>query len=119
MNKVLVLMMISFFSFLGANAQTDLPKAENLEVSIKNNNINISWLSDYAGEVNWKLEASMDNKSFSAIGWVFGAMPGKNSNEFQFKQAITKLKSNYNYYRVVAVEKSGNGWAGESVKIAK
>ena len=119
MKKFLVLMMISCIGYLGANAQTELPKAENVEVTAKNNTILISWVSDYTGDVNWKLEASMDNKNFSSIGWVLGAMPGENANAFQFKQSISKLKSNYNYYRVVAVEKSGNGWAGASVKIAK
>ena len=112
-------MIISFFGYLGANAQTELPKAENVEVTAKNNNINISWVSNFQGDVNWKLEASIDNKNFNSIGWVLGAMPGENANEFQFKQAINKLRTNYKYYRVVAVEKSGTGWAGASVKISK
>ena len=119
MKKVLVIIMISFFGFLSANAQTDLPKAENIEVTAKNNNIYISWVSNYTGDVNWKLEASADNEHFTSIGWVLGAMPGDNPNEFMFKQASNKLKNNLKYYRVVAVEKSGNGWAGESVKISK
>lgn len=119
MKKVLVLMIISFFGFLGANAQTELPKAEKVEVTIKNNNLNISWISNYTGEINWMLEASADNENFKTIGWVLGAMPGENNNQFMFKQATSKIKTNYNYYRVVAVEKSGNGWAGSSVKISK
>lgn len=111
--------MISFFGFLSANAQTELPKAENIEVATVNNNICISWSSNYSGEVNWKVEASVDNENFSSIGWVLGAMPGENANEYKFKQANNKLKNNYKYYRVVAVEESGNGWASTSVKIGK
>ena len=65
MKKVLVIIMISVFGFFGANAQTKLPKADNVEVSTKNSNIYISWVSNYSEDVNWKLEASADNKNFT------------------------------------------------------
>ena len=118
MKKFLVIVIISFFGFFSATAQTEIPTAENVAVSINNNNLTISWVSNNAPDVNWKLEASMDNENFKAIGWVLGGMPGK-ANAFLFKQATNKLSNKFKYYRVVAVEQAGIGWAGTSVQITK
>ncbi len=118
MKKFLVIVIISLFGFFSAKAQTEIPTAENVAVAVNNNNLIISWESNNAPDVNWKLEASMDNENFKAIGWVLGAMPGK-ANTFLFKQATNKLTNKFKYYRVVAVEHTGNGWAGTSVQITK
>ena len=118
MKKFLVIVIITFFGFFSATAQTEIPSAKNVEVAVINNNLTISWESNNTQHVNWKLEASIDNENFKAIGWVLGAMPGK-ANAFAFKQATNKLTNKFKYYRVVAVEHTGNGWAGTSVQITK
>lgn len=117
MKKFLVVMMVSFFGFLSANAQSEIPTAENLKVSVDNKNLTISWESN-SSDASWKLEASEDNENFKAIGLVWGAMPGK-ANAFLFKQASQKLSKQFKYYRAVAVTPTGDAWAGAAVQLSK
>ena len=109
------------FINVSATAQTEnasTVKIEDLSVKIENNNLQINWSSNTAGEANyWEVQGSKDGKEFSTIGMVLGSDPVK--GDYKYKQSLAKLKSGLKYYRVLHVESDDKAFASNTISVSK
>lgn len=119
MKKLIVFLFMATISITAVWAQQKPIEVQNLTMSELNKTVLVSWSSTATAHQNsWKVEASTDNKHFETIGLVLGAMPAT-ENHYQFKLNRKKMKASYSFFRVVAVEASGIGWASPSVQNTK
>ncbi len=89
MKHILTIISLSFICLV-ARAQGTVsgekdPVVKDLKASLVNNNLELTW-GTATVEMNnyWEVQGSVDGKSFSTLGLVFGADPKTAGNSFAF-----------------------------------
>lgn len=121
MKKFLYTIAILLVTCVAANAQKqeEAKVFTNLQVKIENKNLLVEW-TGYEAEVSatWQVQASVDGKEFSTIGFVLGAEP-KTTNDYKFKQGLSKMKPGLKYYRVLQVLSDDMAIASTTITVPK
>jgi len=114
------------FAFMSVNATSqtinlvkDTVSIVDLKVSQTGNNLQITWSSNIKDDNSyWEVQASADGKEFKAIGIVFGSDP-KSVGQYAFKQAASRIKPGYHYYRVARLEQNNSALASDAIRFTK
>ena len=122
--KHLIYLVAFTFICVNATSQTfdlskDAAKIFDLKVIKIGNNLEITWSSNIKEDDNyWEVQASADGKEFKAIGIVFGSDP-KSVGQYAFKQAASRIKPGYHYYRVARLEQNNSALASDAIRFTK
>jgi hypothetical protein len=123
MKQFIYLLAFAFMSVNATSQTIDLVKDAvsigDLKVSQTGNNLQITWSSNIKDDNSyWEVQASADGKEFKAIGIVFGSDP-KSVGQYAFKQAASRIKPGYHYYRVARLEQNNSALASDAIRFTK
>lgn len=109
---------LSFSSSAQQNADEQRNQVESLVATLSASSLHITWSSNKKESVDWEVQGSIDGNAYSAIGLVLGADPS-NPGGYRFKQQTEKMKPGLKFFRVVRIDKEGQGLASEPIQLTK
>ena len=95
-----------FLSLALGKASAQAAKPVDIIASISGKNLLITWNGASSIDASWEVQGSTDGKSYTNIGLVWGADPKGARGSYAFKQEVSKLPQQYNFYRVVSLDET-------------
>lgn len=112
------------FAIINVNAKAqsnnEVASIQQLKVTIQNGQLLMNWQS--ANEINddnFEIQASLDGKTFTTIGYVMGSNPKGAKGTYTFKQTISKMKAGFQQFRVLQQLTTETALASEAIGITK
>lgn len=121
MKQFLILIAFAIIN-LNATAQSNnqVASIQQLKVTIENAQLLINWQSaSNNNDANFEIQASVDGKTFTTIGYVMGSNPKGLKGSYAFKQNISKMKAGYQQFRVLQQLTTDTALASEATGISK